>query len=206
MFVDLTINLIVLRLLSLLIIAPIQRLAVAAAAVALGDPGPKYDGELTVDPLRHLDLFGSLTTIVFSIGWSKSVAIDPAKLKVGRAGVVVVILAAFAAVMLTAFVFHLLVTPVVTMLPFTTGITMSAFLDVAAEACLWFALLGMIPIPPLTAGLVLTAFGIRLPRQMEWILAAGLAVAVAAGVVSGLLGPTHTWVASWLLGSEPIRG
>ena len=66
MFADLTINLIVLRFLSLLIVAAVQGAAVAAAAVTLGDPGPRYDGGLTANPLRHLDLFGSLSTIVFA--------------------------------------------------------------------------------------------------------------------------------------------
>src|SRR4051794_28850999 len=122
MFTDLTINLIVLRLLSLLIIAPVQRVVVAATAVALGDAGPKYDGALSADPLRHLDLFGSLSTIFFGIGWSKPVTVDPAQYKVGRAGIVLVILAAFAALLVTAFVLRLLVIPALTMLPYTTGI------------------------------------------------------------------------------------
>src|SRR4051812_26451745 len=133
MFVDLTINLIVLRFVSLLIIAPIQRVVVVATAVALGDAGPRYDGELTGDPLRHLDLFGSLSTIVFGIGWSKPVTVDPSKLKVGRAGVVLMIIAAFAALLVTAFVLRMLVTPALTMLPFSAGLTVASFVRVAAE-------------------------------------------------------------------------
>src|SRR2546430_16881102 len=86
MFHDLTTNLIVLRLVSLLIIAQVQRMAVAATAVALGDPGPKYDGDLRVDPLRHLDLFGSLSTIVFGIGWARVVTVAAAKLRLRPAG------------------------------------------------------------------------------------------------------------------------
>src|SRR5438045_9782078 len=111
MFHDLTTNLIVLRLVSLLIIAPVQRVVVAAMAVALGDPGPKYDGDLRVDPLRHLDLFGSLSTIVFGIGWSRLVTVDAAKLRLGRPGVVVVSLAAFAAPLVTALVLPRLAAP-----------------------------------------------------------------------------------------------
>ncbi len=199
MFVDLTINLIVLRLLSLVLVALVQRLAVAASAVALGDPGPKYDGELTLDPLRHMDVFGALSTILFGIGWSKMVAIDAGKLRIGRAGVVAVILAPFAALLLVAFVMHLLVTPALTMLPFSAGLTVAAFLRVAADVGLWFALLGLIPIPPLTGGLLLTAFGVRVPRPAQWILSAGLAVTVATGVVLQLMGPAHAWLASVIL-------
>jgi Zn-dependent protease len=199
-FRDLTTNLIVLRLVSLLIIAQVQRMVVAATAVALGDPGPKYDGDLRVDPLRHLDLFGSLSTIVFGIGWSRLVTVDPAKLRLGRPGVVVVIVAAFAALLATAFVLQLLVTPALTMLPDTAGITVAAFLRLAAEVSLWFALFGLVPIPPLTGGLLLTAFGIRVSRPAQWILAAGLAVAVATGTVRQLLGPAYALLTSLILG------
>jgi Zn-dependent protease len=200
MFVDLTINLIVLRLLSLLIIAPVQRVTVAATAVALGDAGPKLDGELTGDPLRHLDLFGTLSSIIFGIGWSRSVTVDLAKYRTGRAGVVVVIIAAFAALLVTAFVLRMLVIPALTMLPFTAGLTVAAFLRVAAELGLWFALLGLVPIPPLTGGLLLAALGIRVSRQAQWMLAAGLLVAVGMGLVRNLLGPAHALLASVVVG------
>lgn len=200
MFVDLTINLIVLRLLALLIVAPAQRVTFAATAVILGDAGPKHDGDLRVDPLRHLDPFGSLSTVVFGIGWSRLVTVDAAQFKVGRAGAALVVAASFAALVLTAFVLHRLVTPAVTMLPFSAGIAVSGFLGVAAQVSLWFALLGLIPIPPLTGGLLLTAFGIRLPARAQWVLAAALFAAVATGLVGGLLGPAHASLTSLVLG------
>ena len=56
------------------------------------------------------------------------------------------------------------------------------------------------PIPPLTGGLLLTAFGIRVAWQMQLILAALLAAAVATGVVRQVLGPTHALLASLILG------
>lgn len=201
MFAELTINLIALRFLSLLIMAAVQGVTVAATAVALGDPGPKYDGGLTGNPLRHLNPFGSLSAIFFAIGWSSPVAVDPAEFRVGRAGVVVVILAPFVALVGAAFVLHLLEIPALTMLPYTAGITTAAFLRVAARIGLWFALLGLVPIPPLTGGLLLNAFGIRVSRQAQWILAAVLLVAVATGVARRLLGPAHAVLASVVLGA-----
>jgi Zn-dependent protease len=200
MFAELTIHLIVFRFLSLLVMAAVQGVTVAATTVALGDPGPRYDARLTGNPLRHLDLFGSLSTIFSAIGWSSPVAVDPAEFRIGRAGVVVVILAPFVALVGTAFVLHLLVIPALTILPYTAGITTAAFLRVAARIGLWFALLGLIPIPPLAGGLLLNAFGIRVPRQAQWILAVVLLAAVATGVVRQLLGPGHAVLASVILG------
>jgi Zn-dependent protease len=199
MFAELTIQLIVLRLLSLLVMAAVQGAAVAATAVLLGDRGPKYDGGLTVNPLRHLELFGAISTILFAIGWSRPMAVDPRQFRVGRAGIVVVVAAAFVALLVTAFVLHTLVIPALTMLPYSAGITTSAFLRVAAQIGLWFALVGLIPIPPLTGGLLLTAFGVRVSRQMQWIFAALLVAAVATGLVRQLLDPAYALLAAAIL-------
>jgi hypothetical protein len=199
MFPELTIQVIVLRFLSLLLMAAVQGATVAATAVLLGDRGPRDDGGLTVNPLRHLELFGAISTILFAMGWSRPVAVDPGEFRVGRAGIVVVILAAFVALMVTAVVLHMLVIPALTMLPYTAGITTAAFLRVAGRIGLWYALLGLIPIPPLTGGLLLTAFGIRVSRSVQWILAAALMVAGATGVVGALLDPAHAVLLALIL-------
>lgn len=201
MFTDLTIQSIVLRFLSLMILVAIQGVSIAATTVALGDPGPKYDNRLTGNPLRHLALFGSLSTILFAIGWSRSIAVDPAQFRVGRAGVAVVILAPFVALVAASFVLHLLVIPALTMLPYTAGITTAAFLRVAARIGLWFALLGLLPIPPLPGGLLIHAFGRRISRRAQWVLAAVLFAALATGAAQYVLRPAHTLLASLVLGT-----
>jgi Zn-dependent protease len=48
------------RILILLVAFPIHELAHALTAYRLGDPTPKYDGRLTLNPFAHLDLIGSL--------------------------------------------------------------------------------------------------------------------------------------------------
>ncbi|OHA14073.1 MAG: hypothetical protein A2909_02630 [Candidatus Tagabacteria bacterium RIFCSPLOWO2_01_FULL_39_11] len=55
----------------------------------LGDPTAKYAGRLTLNPLKHLDLFGSvlvpfllvITNSPFLIGWAKPVPYNPYNLK-----------------------------------------------------------------------------------------------------------------------------
>ena len=84
-FFDLTLNQLVLRLVAMVAIAAVHGLAVAGAAVALGDPGPRHDGRFTLNPLAHLDLLGATSGVLFSVGWIKPVAIDPALLRIGRA-------------------------------------------------------------------------------------------------------------------------
>jgi len=197
---DLTIQSIAFRVLALLIIAGVQGVSVAGAAVLLGDKGPKYDGRLTIVPTSHIDLVGAISLIIFGLGWPKPMAVDARQFRIGRIGIVVVILAGFVSLLVTAAFLDALILPALTTLPHSAALTTAAFLRTASSLTIWVALLGLIPIPPLTGGLLLNAFGIRVSRQAQWILAAVLLVAVATGVARQLLGPAHAVVASVILG------
>lgn len=59
----------------------------------LGDPTPKQEGRLTINPLRHLDPVGALCMLVFHMGWARPVMINPYYYKNKRAGVALVSLA-----------------------------------------------------------------------------------------------------------------
>jgi Zn-dependent protease len=69
------------RVLILLIAFPIHELAHAITAYRLGDPTPKNDGRLTLNPFKHLDLFGSLLIMVAGLGWAKPVRFNPYNLR-----------------------------------------------------------------------------------------------------------------------------
>ncbi len=173
---------------------------VAGAAVLLGDKGPKYDGRLTVVPAGHIDLVGAFSVILYGLGWGKPVAVDAGEFRIGRFGIVVVILTGFAGLLVLAALLDALVLPALTILPHSAALTTAAFLRVASSLTIWFAVFNLIPIPPLTGGMLLNALGIRVPRQVRWILVAVLLVAVATGTVRRLLGPAHTVLASVILG------
>jgi Zn-dependent protease len=54
----------------------------ALVAYYLGDPTAKMQGRLTLNPIPHLDLFGSLIFLLTQrIGWGKPVPINPANFK-----------------------------------------------------------------------------------------------------------------------------
>jgi Zn-dependent protease len=46
----------------------------------LGDPTAKSQGRLTLNPLRHLDLFGCLFLVFAGFGWAKPVVFNPGNL------------------------------------------------------------------------------------------------------------------------------
>ncbi|NTU72969.1 site-2 protease family protein [Candidatus Roizmanbacteria bacterium] len=67
--------------LSLVVAITIHEFSHAYAAERLGDPTPRLQDRLTLNPLRHLDMFGTLFIVLFGFGWGKPVVFDPYNLK-----------------------------------------------------------------------------------------------------------------------------
>jgi len=62
---------------ALVVAATVHEFAHAYVADRLGDPTPRSQGRLTLNPLAHLDLVGSLLILVVGFGWAKPVQINP---------------------------------------------------------------------------------------------------------------------------------
>lgn len=62
----------------------IHELSHSAIALRCGDPTPRRDGRMTLDPRRNLDPFGCLAMLVAGVGWGRTVALDPLFLRTGR--------------------------------------------------------------------------------------------------------------------------
>ena len=56
----------------------------AWVAYRLGDPTAKNMGRLTLNPLKHLEVFGILMVLTVGFGWAKPVMVNPANLRNGR--------------------------------------------------------------------------------------------------------------------------
>jgi Zn-dependent protease len=63
-------------LITLVISLTVHEFAHAWSADQLGDDTPRRAGRLTLNPLAHLDLWGSLMFIVAGFGWAKPVPVD----------------------------------------------------------------------------------------------------------------------------------
>lgn len=86
------------------------------AANWLGDQTAKYEGRLTLNPLKHLDMFGSVILPLllvlggsnFLIGWAKPVPFNPYNLRDRRWGEAIVAIAGPLSNIFIALVFGLL--------------------------------------------------------------------------------------------------
>ena len=66
---------------ALLIAIAIHEFSHALAADYLGDPTPRLQGRLKLNPLVHIDNMGMLFLLLFGFGWGKPVEFDPYNLK-----------------------------------------------------------------------------------------------------------------------------
>lgn len=187
--IDLTLNILVLRLMALVFIVAVHGAALAATAVASGDAGPRHDGRLTLNPLAHLDLLGTLSGVLFLAGWMKPMAIDPKHLRLGRVGLVLIILAATGATLASIVVLRLLRPLILPLLPDTAAQTAFALIDTIGQVGLWFALLNLLPIPCLTGGHLLVAL---VPRWRASFHRAQIYCAVVLLVLAGFSVTTRT--------------
>lgn len=56
---------------------PLHEFAHAFAAYKLGDETAKWNGRLTLNPLRHLDPFGTVMLVLCGFGYAKPVPVNP---------------------------------------------------------------------------------------------------------------------------------
>lgn len=72
---------IIARVLVLLVAFTIHELAHALTADYLGDPTPRRMGRITLNPLKHLDPFGTIMLIIAGFGWAKPVMVNPMNMR-----------------------------------------------------------------------------------------------------------------------------
>jgi len=134
------------------------------AANLLGDPTAKYQGRLTLNPIPHLDLFGSILLPLFFVlvnspiffAYAKPVPYNPYNLRNQRWGPAIVGLAGPGANILTALIFALVMNA-----GFFPSASSLIFL-VIIQINIWLALFNLIPVPPLDGSKLL--FSLLPPR------------------------------------------
>jgi Zn-dependent protease len=199
---DFTLQQIVLRFCAVVLIVGVHGIVVAASAYALGDPGPRYDGRLKLNPLAHIDLIGFASGVLFSIGWIKPVAIDPGALRIGRIGVVVVIAAAALGVLTFIVALQTIRPLVLPLLDDTTSTLTFALIENIGQLGIWFALMNLIPLPPFTGSHLLSALVPKtgeLMRRFHIYFALLLVVIAATGIITRALEPAYRVVAGIVL-------
>ncbi len=129
------------------------------AAYLMGDSTAKNAGRLTLNPLVHLDLMGSLIVPLiaylsagFMFGWAKPVPYNPYNLKNQKHGDAIVAVAGPASNLLVALVFGLLIRFDVLASIDITILVMIVMINLV------LAVFNLLPIPPLDGSKILFSF------------------------------------------------
>jgi Zn-dependent protease len=201
---DFTLQQIVLRFCAMVLIVGVHGAVVAATACALGDPGPRYDERLRLSPLAHLDLLGFASGVLFGVGWIKPVAIDPAALRIGRIGLVVIVATAAIAILTFVVVLQLLRPLLLPFLGDTPSTLTFGLIETIGQLGIWFALINLFPAPPLTGSHLLTALipaAGEFMRRYHIYFALGLTALAATGIITRTLEPVYRTIAEIILRS-----
>ena len=78
----------------------------AAVAVANGDPTPKLNGRLSLNPLRHFDPLGFVMCALVGFGWARPVPINSANFKNYKVGLFTTAIAGVVTNYIIAFIFY----------------------------------------------------------------------------------------------------
>lgn len=126
------------------------------AAYYFGDPTAKRAGRLTLNPIKHIDIWGLLFLLITRlIGWAKPVPVDPRYFKRPRQDMLWVALAGPASNLLLALGFALVWKFAGGLIP-TSGFwaPTGVMLQLMIAINVGLAIFNLIPIPPLDGGRV----------------------------------------------------
>ena len=158
--------------LSILINVPITLIALTFHELAhgwvstkLGDPTPRIQGRMTLNPLAHLDLFGTILMIITGFGWAKPVEVNPMYYKDRKKGMALVGIAGPIANFILAIVgtFLWLLPYFIAQIAggslpswFANGFNYFMYLVIIRNLC--FMVFNLIPIPPLDGSRIIGMF------------------------------------------------
>ena len=182
-------------------------------AYRLGDPTAKLAGRLTLNPISHLDLVGSLVLVVTQmIGWAKPVPVDPRYLRDPRRDMLWISLAGPAANIIAATALALILHPLFfafpesSMGPMTEKFVVPILKMIGAGVVInvGLGIFNLVPVPPLDGSKILAGM---LPRDLaykyEQLEPYGfiiLLVLIFTGIVRYIVYPPIIYVQYILLG------
>jgi len=151
------------------------------AALALGDDTARRMGRLSLNPLRHIDQFGTLILpgllllfqaltfgrVLFMFGWAKPVPVSAWRFRHPRQGMAVVAAAGPAMNFLLAWLAALCLIHAVPRLPEAPGDIADQMLSLFLLSNLVLGLFNLLPIPPLDGGRIVVGI-LPEPLALAW--------------------------------------
>ncbi len=153
---------IIVRAIVLMTAIPVHEAAHAYVADKLGDPTARYMGRLTINPMAHFDLVGSLAMILTGIGWAKPVPINPRNFQDQKKGMALSAAAGPISNVIVATI-SLAIAKLIMYITYATGTTvaLSTLFTIFRSMCfinISLAIFNLIPIPPFDGSRIFNYF------------------------------------------------
>lgn len=191
-----------LRIAAILLCLVVHEVCHGLAAYYLGDPTAKQSRRLSLNPLRHLDIFGLLMMVTVGFGWAKPVPVDPRYFKKPKQGMAITALAGPLSNFVLAYLAALAMNGlygVIAVRGETQGlVTAMSFFYLLVMMNIGLGVFNLIPFPPLDGSKVVAMF---LPDRtyIRWMQLEryGMVILMAVlwlGWLDPILGTARTWI------------
>lgn len=150
-------------------VLPLHEFAHAFAAHLMGDDTAKWNGRLTLNPLKHLDPLGALMLVFVGVGYAKPVPVNPFNFRNRKRDMALTALAGPASNLLMAVVAVALFrvcSLIITDMQVLTYFWL-VLIVVIARVSIGLAVFNLLPIPPLDGSRI---FGLFLPERWTYTL------------------------------------
>ncbi|MDY3014541.1 MAG: site-2 protease family protein [Evtepia sp.] len=197
----------VLRIVAILLCLVVHEVCHGLAAYYLGDPTAKLSHRLSLNPLRHLDVFGLIMMVAVGFGWAKPVPVDPRYFRNPKQGMALTALAGPVSNFVLAFLSAAAMNGVYAALVVrgeTAGlVTALQFFYLMVMMNIGLGIFNLIPFPPLDGSKVVAMF---LPdrsyirwMQLERYGMIFLMALLWFGWLDPFLGTARSWMVNFML-------
>ncbi|MBO5143705.1 MAG: site-2 protease family protein [Clostridia bacterium] len=184
----------------------------ARTADKLGDPTPESQGRLTLNPMAHMDVAGTICLLFAGFGWGKPVQVngsyfrEPAKdnMKVALAGPVMNFILAFVLFVILAIITYF--TPESVLLNSSSMRIWSIVYQIVLYAAMLNVSLGvfnLLPVPPLDGSKIFAYFLKGKAREFiytlerySWII---ISILFITNIASYIVTPLVNWITEGML-------
>ena len=157
---------------------PIHEYAHGFVAEKLGDPTPRWQGRMSLNPIKHIDYVGAVMIFLIGFGWAKPVQVDSRYFKNEKRGMTLTALAGPISNLIFALIFSFIYSTLIFIFNINIGfgwtgneftyylfITFMLIIKYIIIFSISLAIFNLIPVPPLDGSKILLAI---LPDRIYW--------------------------------------
>lgn len=182
-----------------LICITLHELSHGVVALCLGDTTARDEGRLTLNPIKHIDLWGLLMMVICKFGWAKPVPVNMYRFKNPKRGMAITALAGpVSNILISCVALAAYGRLYGNWYDSSVGVYFLQMIELTAYLSCSLAVFNILPIPPLDGSKVL--FSLVDQRRYNWLMRYErygfiiLILLTTTGAASGFLGNVTGWL------------